>query len=413
MNDLIKQDINFLDKPLWFQNVKHDGLGFVWKDIEGYEYRTGYTPPDKVDILILLCLLLKSQQNEYQCKIKSSKYEILKRCNYPTTDQKYYERLEDSLKRWKNVAIEFKGTFYDGHNYSAIGFGILNDYEIDKATNRISVHFNEKWLLQIQESTFFKYINFEYFKALKRPLSRRLFEILCKTFKERNTWSIGVVKLGAKLPIFKRKIKIKDKIEYKEVIYASDVITAINPCIKEINLLSKTPGLGEKFGIHPDDLFTVSHKITGLKQDRVIHFTKIPIDQKAITAKKVSNLTLNELYNLVPFEEKEKESIKKLIEKYSKQYGEDYVRRNIDYANKNSKTNYHSYLSKALESDWGLSSTEKTKKIVLKEGMFVEFKGIKCRIEENIVLRPYGEDGGTVPEGDIRKGIREGLIKIL
>ena len=77
----IKQDINFLEYPLWFLDVRHDGKGFVWKDREGYEYRSGYTPPDKVDILILLYLLQKSQQENYKERIICTKYEILKACD--------------------------------------------------------------------------------------------------------------------------------------------------------------------------------------------------------------------------------------------------------------------------------------------------------------------------------------------
>lgn len=91
----IKQDINFLEYPLWFINLKHDGKGFVWKDIEGYIYRSSYTPPDKVDILILLYLLKKSQQEGYQSVISCTKYEILKACGFPTNPQ-YYARLKES-----------------------------------------------------------------------------------------------------------------------------------------------------------------------------------------------------------------------------------------------------------------------------------------------------------------------------
>ncbi|MBF0102276.1 MAG: replication initiator protein A, partial [Desulfobacterales bacterium] len=180
--EIIKQDINFLDKPLWFQDSRNDGLGFVWRDIDGYEYRTGYKLPDKVDIIILLCLLLKTQTKEYQTKIEVSHYEILNQCDLPIKGD-YYRRLEDSLKRWKNVSIEFSGTFYDGKKYFTLGFGIINDYKIDEKNKRITVNFNENWLLKIKESTFFKYINFHYYKALKRPISRRLYELLCKTFK--------------------------------------------------------------------------------------------------------------------------------------------------------------------------------------------------------------------------------------
>lgn len=65
--NVIKQDINFLDKPLWFQDVRHDGLGFVWTDKEGYEYRSGYKLPDKVDMLVLFYVMLKAQVSDYRC----------------------------------------------------------------------------------------------------------------------------------------------------------------------------------------------------------------------------------------------------------------------------------------------------------------------------------------------------------
>jgi len=144
-NFVIKQDINFLDKPLWFQNMKHDGRGFIWTDIEGYEYRTGYKLPDKVDAIILLYLLIKSQKQNYTDKIKATRHEILKGCGLPVSNREYYERVEESLKRWKNVSIEFRGTFYDGKTYLAIGFGIIDDYEINRETKQITINFNEKW----------------------------------------------------------------------------------------------------------------------------------------------------------------------------------------------------------------------------------------------------------------------------
>ncbi|MBF0202496.1 MAG: replication initiator protein A [Desulfamplus sp.] len=287
MNDLIKQDINFLDKPIWFQNIRSDGIGFVWTDIEGYEYRSGYFPPDKVDIMILLFLLMKSQKAGYANTLSLSRYEVLKKCGM-SPNNIYYKRLEDSLKRWKNVSIEFHGTFYDGKEYSTIGFGILDDYKIDKFTKLITTKFNENWLLKIKESNFFKYVNFEYYKALKRSLSRRLFEILCKTFKGRDEWSIGLVKLGIKLTLSGRTVTTKEG--EKQVMYASDVLVAVKPAINEINRLSKQKDTIERMGIHPDDLFTVNHTITGKGQERVIHFKKIPVGVSVpANAKKASN----------------------------------------------------------------------------------------------------------------------------
>ncbi len=263
----VKQDINFLEKPLWFQQVRNAGVASAWTDIDGYEYRTGYTVPDKVDMLILLSLLVKVQQNEYNPDLVVSRYSVLKRCGM-TLGKTGYLRLEDSLKRWENVSISFQGSFYDGKVYKSLHFGIVNTSKVREDGN-IEAEFNKEWLLQIKNSTFFKYLNFEYYKALKRPLSRRLFEILCKTFKGRDRWSIGVAKLGTKLTLSGRT-----KQGDKKIMYASDVLVAVKPAINEINRLARINDIAEKAGLHPDDLFTIDHAISGEKQDRIIHFTK-------------------------------------------------------------------------------------------------------------------------------------------
>ena len=78
----IKQDINFLDKPLWFQTDKSSGdKKFTWKDIDGYVYCAGYKLPEKMDILFLLYILLKAQQAGYQQKMSFTRYFALARAS--------------------------------------------------------------------------------------------------------------------------------------------------------------------------------------------------------------------------------------------------------------------------------------------------------------------------------------------
>ena len=86
-------DINFLDKPLYFLNLKNNGKSFVWNDIKGYIYRTGYNLPDYLDMLILLYLTLRSQIQDYNSKLILSRHEILKGCGLDT-GKKHYLRLE-------------------------------------------------------------------------------------------------------------------------------------------------------------------------------------------------------------------------------------------------------------------------------------------------------------------------------
>jgi hypothetical protein len=128
--------------------------------------------------------------------------------------------------------------------------------------------------------------------------------------------------------------------------------------------------------------------------------------------------TIQSITNLLPLEHRNKKTIHTLIDKYFKNNGFDYVKRNVEYTNKTSKKNYRTFLIKSLENDWGLELQEDKEQdqkinIELQERMTVEFKGVKCKIECGNVIRPYGEDGGTMPEGDIRRGIKEGWIKIL
>ena len=68
---ILKQDINFLEYPLWVQDYK-EGEGYIWKDIDGYVYQTAYKPPTKVDALFLYYLLYVSQQQGWQEEIKLS-----------------------------------------------------------------------------------------------------------------------------------------------------------------------------------------------------------------------------------------------------------------------------------------------------------------------------------------------------
>jgi hypothetical protein len=116
-------------------------------------------------------------------------------------------------------------------------FHILDSAKIREEDKMIELEFNSDFLLKIKESQFFKYINFDYYKALKRPISQRLFEILCKTFKGRESWEIDLVKLGTKLTLFKRKVSTRQG--EKEVMYHSDVLVALKPAINEINKVAE------------------------------------------------------------------------------------------------------------------------------------------------------------------------------
>ena len=117
--DLIRHNINFLEHPLWFQNdrlAENSLSGITWSDEAGYTYRCGYKMPVKTDAIFLLYLLLQSQENNYTEVITLTRYQMLKDCGKGHSKVSY-DRLEDSLERWKMVGIKFEGTFYNGKAY--------------------------------------------------------------------------------------------------------------------------------------------------------------------------------------------------------------------------------------------------------------------------------------------------------
>ncbi len=296
MNNNLKMDINFLDKPLYFLNLKSVGKAFVWEDIKGYIYRSGYNLPDYFDMLILLYLLLKSQREGFKPEIVLSRYEILKECDL-NLGERYYTRLEECLKRWKNVSIEFKGTFYDGKKYKTMLFGIIDNAEIREEDKRVVVKFNENWLVKVKESNFYKYLNFEFYKQLKKPVSRRLYELMLPKCYDGKEWYIYATNLGHHLGMAKRQIKKKQgtkEVVTKEVMYASDVLMAMKAAFNEINQLSTVPDICEKLKISPNELFKLNYTVKGEKQKRMVYIKKEPVNSPTVNTETAQPLEFTE-----------------------------------------------------------------------------------------------------------------------
>ena len=75
-------------------------------------------------------LLLKSQKENWSEIVEVSRFEVLRACQM-NTGKREYLRLEESLKRWKMLTLEFHDTFYDGKKYQTINFGIIDSWEIE------------------------------------------------------------------------------------------------------------------------------------------------------------------------------------------------------------------------------------------------------------------------------------------
>lgn len=239
MDEIIKQDINFLEFPLWVPRERDQVKVFEMNDLEGYRHVSSSGVPSKVDMMILYFLMLHSQNKGHKRTIKLSMYEVLKGCGINPSRK---ERLRESLDKWMGVNISFSGTFYDNKKYLSLNFHVLDSWKIEEKTkNQVEVVFNEEWLAKIKSSNFFKYVSFAEMKHLRSPVAMRLYEILSKSFYSKDVFQISSDKLVTKLQLSQK--------------YFSEIKRLIIPAVKiisektSLNLKLETRSTGKNEGV--------------------------------------------------------------------------------------------------------------------------------------------------------------------
>ncbi len=380
MNELVKQDINFLEYPLWMQDkymADKQENGYIWRDRDGYVYRAGYKPPIKVDFLFLLYLLLKSQEKDWKEEVNLTKYDILHNCGLGTVKY-WYDRLEESLNRWEFVRLQFQGTFYNGKEYQTLHFGIIDAWDIEKETKKLRIRFSPEWLLRIKNSNFFQYINFEQVKALRSPLVIRLYEILLKGFQSRNVWEIDAVKLAKKIPMDKQ--------------HPAHIIPKIKAAVNRINEYSS---------------LKIKLTIRRPKRGKAIFVFEKLSEDKAKKLSPTAGLPEDDnfkvLVKLLPQKHQSKKTILDAIASAYHKHGFEYAARNIKYTNQCSNGNYRAYLSKALKEDWGISiqEDEEAEKRIIKEMECKAIEKADCQQQEKELTKQAKEHIGNLSPDEV------------
>jgi hypothetical protein len=328
---VIKQDINLLEYPLWFQDERSKP-GSIWQDKEGYTYIAGRKLPTKVDILFLYYLVLQQQQKRKREKLILSRCKMLRDCGVQDSNH-WYQRLEESLDRWMQVEVKFDGTFYaDGIKLEKVSFGIINDWGIEEGTKRLWVCLSPLFLTRLENTKYFKLVEFNTIKALRSPLAIRLYEILSKSFKDRDTWLIDAMKLARKIPMAEK--------------YPSDVIPKLNAALNRIN---KESAMRFEMSVDRPERGKATLTFTTVKQKKQPQITGIP--------KKFQSL-LQELLPLVREKDRERQSVKIAIVKAFQGYELEAIRWSIECANAQSKRNYAAFFTNVLRNDYWLKQKE-------------------------------------------------------
>ena len=331
---LVKQDINCLEYPLWFQDdrfAEHHEDGYTWKNAKGFVFSTSFKPPVKTDIVFLLYLLNQSQKEGWKDEIKLTRYQVIKECGL-TRNIQWYDRLEESLKRWERVSIEFNGCFYDGKAYKTIHFGVVDSWSIEEGTKLLRIRFSPEYLLVVKNTKYFRYIDFDQIKALRSSLATRLYQLLIKTFLERPYWETDSVLLAEKIPMKER--------------YPAQIVKKIKPAVKRIYN-------------HTDLKVTVEERKKG-RGEIVLVFRREAAKPKENLLEKKSppfvmpeNEDFKKLVSMLPPERQRQKSLLELVSKAFTENGFDFVAWNIRYANKRAIGNYPAYFLKSLQGNFG------------------------------------------------------------
>lgn len=229
MIGIIKDDINFLDYPNWAVGLKEQITNLnIKKDNGFYEIKCPEGLPGRFDKLVLYFLLhqLSQQASTTSHTVVTTRYEIAKSILFQEKNfsKEKYDRIMLALKRWKAIYIRYEGVFFDRDlSPCAIRYFSIIDYvSLDKKTNDLIIKFNDHYIMQLRNTNFYRLIDFYEYKKLIRPVSARLYEILVIYLYYQDLWCIDVMLLGEKLTLKKR-------------FFASHILNAIEPAIKELN----------------------------------------------------------------------------------------------------------------------------------------------------------------------------------
>lgn len=382
---LVKQDIDFLEYPLWILD-RNAQMGFSFEDRKGFFYRSGYYPPSKIDMIFLYFFLLESQKKNWANELNFSQYEVLKGCGIQP-GKSWRKRLKESLRRWTAVVIEFEGTFYDGNTYQSMLFHIIEKSKVDTA-GRITIKLSSDWLSTIQNSTFYKMLNFDELKLLRNPLATRLYEILVKSFQGRDVWEVEAKKLALKMPM-------KEK-------YASHITSRIKTALKDLN--GKTE-LKIELKVRKPERGKAILRFRKLKKEN----EESPTTKLPLVALEGEDSLLFALLKSVRKDQQDNPQIQNLLEKWLKKLPPSELEQKILYANKKAKKNYRNFLASALQNDWKVEEKDKNKSERLPQQQKEQSSEEENKRKRVVFVRELFENFPEEIKESIRKPLRTKL----
>lgn len=202
-----KKTIEFIEKGM---DENEKPVERKWIVTGSDKYGLPVSPDDEV----LMCLLeiTKEKTNFESRNVPITCYDIVKRMGW-RDEGKSYQRIKESLARLKGVSITAENVFWNNNTrrYSTMGFGIIDDYAIEKQRKKRAdskqqtlpysyIAWNQKLFQSFQNGNL-KSINLPLWRSWKYPITRRLHRYLDKHFYWTNKVQVPLAKLASLIPL--------------------------------------------------------------------------------------------------------------------------------------------------------------------------------------------------------------------
>lgn len=215
---LLSDTAQSTQKTIEFQDTLKD-----WKTGQEITRRVCVTGSDKYglptakDEQVLVALLqLTRIANKFTCpEVQFSKHQVIELLGWENSGWAY-DRIEESLHRWKGVSVHYwnawrdheSGCWIDTEAIGVIDYFRLTDGRRTQAAERRDSRSRFVWnreLFKSFQSGYLKPLDFGLYRSLKRPAARRAYRFLDKRFHHRPDWEFDLQTFACEKLGFSRK----------------------------------------------------------------------------------------------------------------------------------------------------------------------------------------------------------------
>jgi len=166
-------------------------------------------PTAKDEEVLLALIYLTDQTNQFSCPtVQFTRYELIKLLGW-NGGGKSYQRVSESLARWKSVTLDYRNAWRDHRAKSWVSevFSLIDNvtlYDVDRWSNKpnpdsdqlnlpLSSFTWNRIFFDSMQAKFYKRLDFRFYQGLSTPTAKRIFRFLDKRFGSgRSHWEFDL-----------------------------------------------------------------------------------------------------------------------------------------------------------------------------------------------------------------------------